>query len=135
MECIAFLTQSVPIPPSSIVRVCRDFNGAKGTPDPVTVFKGESVQILGFDAEHQLYFVRRLIYPHEDGWLPKSTFTELPKKSNSSWSFRFRKRSSFSSQLTKSPNTSVHQSSPNTSNNKHNGSSPQLLTVDQSNST
>ncbi|CAL8069824.1 unnamed protein product [Orchesella dallaii] len=86
---------SIPIPPTSLVKVLGEFQAVNA--DEVTVHKGESVQILGFDREKNFYFVRKLIYPHDDGWIP-AHILQNPLDPTTSikkpWSFRF-KRPSF----------------------------------------
>lgn len=85
---------SIPIPPTSLVKVLAEFQAINA--DEVTVHKGESVQILGYDKEKNFYFVRKLIYPHEDGWIPSYILQNPldPTPIKKPWSFRF-KRPSF----------------------------------------
>ncbi len=85
---------SIPIPPTSLVKVLAEFQAINA--DEVTVHKGESVQILGFDREKNFYFVRKLIYPHDDGWIPSHILQNPmdPTPIKKPWSFRF-KRPSF----------------------------------------
>ncbi|XP_021962830.1 kalirin isoform X3 [Folsomia candida] len=116
--------QGIPLPPSSVVKVSRDFKTSSPSKHPhqLSVTKGESVQILGVDYDQELYFVRRLIYPHHDGWLPATIFTEVPKKPNS-WSFPgFRKRNSLTCNSQQVPNSSTNQN--NNNNNSKTSTTP-----------
>lgn len=55
--------------------------------------KGESVQILGVDHQKGYYFIRKLIYPHDDGWVPLNILQNPNDGGKKPWSFRFRKPS------------------------------------------
>ena len=83
------------------MRVLADFRALKS--DEVTVYKGDSVQILGLDQTKGYYFIRKLQSSNNsdydsEGWLPPHVL-QNPGNYNSSsnskkpWSFRFMRKS------------------------------------------